>query len=849
MTDSASISTASTVAEVETKEGGVVKRWLAELDLASSTEKTWRTNSEKVWAIYQSKEVLANSFNIQWSNTETMRPALYNSTPKPDVRRRFRDRDPTGKVAATVLERSLAYSIDSYDFDDVIKAAVLDVLIPGRGLARVKYEPKFKSIEGAPAPAEGEEPAVEVDGEYAECEHVPWDKFRRGPGKKWTEVPWISFEHQMPHEQLVEMFGEEKAKLVKLDECGPTDKVYDESIKSLLKTGTVFEIWDKANRKVLFIAQGVADPLLEAEDPLRLKQFFCIPRPIYVIEDSTTLIPAILYEKYKPQAEELNKVTSRINRLVAALKVRGLYASHLGEIAQVIKSGDNEMSPISNASEIAALGGLDKAIWIMPIDKLSVVLEGLYVAREKTIQAIYEITGLGDIMRGVSNPHETLGAQQLKSQWGSLRLQRLQREVQRFIRDLLRLKAEIMSEHFSPESLAAMTGVKLPTAQEKAMLQQQLAAAQAPPPPPQPGMPPAPPPQQIPPEQMAQAQKILALPTWEDVMKLLKGDTMRQYRIDIETDSTVAETLTRDAQGMQEAITAIVNLGTGLAPAIQMGLMDVETFKSLASAVARTARMGTAVEDAIDQIKQPPPQAAPQEPPDMAMPIAQLEAESAEKIAGLEAQSAEKIASQKLESDAAVKQAQDAAKAQITGMQEETKKNIASIQEQNKRDIAALQEDTKKQIAAVQEQNKSTLAAAQESAKTERETTLAHVKSASDGTKQQVDGAVKVLIAHINALTQKDTAQIGADSKKETANIGADSKRETASIGADSKKEVAGMKPPKSDEAGDLKELLSRLADALDSPRDISFTMGADGKVAGARSSPVKKSPTTGAKK
>src|SRR5262249_26450044 len=148
-----------------------------------------------------------------------------------------------------------------------------------------------------------------------------------------------------------------------------------------------------------------------------------------------------------------NRVTFRINKIVDALKVRGAYSAHLSEVAKVIESDDNVMTPIENASEIAAMGGLDKAIWMMPIDKLIQVLQGLYLAREKTIDTIYQITGLGDVMRGVSNPHETLGAQKIKSQWGSLRLQRLQREVQRYIRDLIRLKAEILAGHFQAETL------------------------------------------------------------------------------------------------------------------------------------------------------------------------------------------------------------------------------------------------------------------------------------------------------------------------------------------------------------------------------------------------------------
>ena len=615
MADTALENGVSTVQEIEATPQGMVKRWLCEWELADKNEKEWRKEAQEAWDLYQSKKVGDNTFNIFWSNVETLRPATYNSTPRPDVRRRFRDADPQGKVAATVLERALTFELDQNDFDHEMQNVVLDVLITGRGLAREMYVPVFSAAEEAAQDGEddgawldeSEEPATgAVVDETGVTRHVSWDKFRHGAGKKWNELPWIGFEHEFTYDDLVRQFGKDKADKVPLREAPDEAKAHDRNVRSLLKTACVYEIWDKASRRCLFICDAYKlEPLLVVEDPLRLQGFWPVPRAIYAIEDSTSLIPAIPYKKYEQQARELNRITMRINKIVNALKVRGAYAAHLAEVGRVITAEDNVMVPITNASEIANMGGLDKAIWIMPIDRLVQVLEGLYVARQNTIQSIYEITGLGDIMRGVSNPHETLGAQQIKSQWGSLRLQRLQRDVQRFIRDLLVVKAEIIAEHFDPETLEQMTGIQLPTAEEKQALEAQAAATMAASQ--QAGImgQPAPP---VDPAVAEGVQKILALPSWEDIMELLRSDVLRQYRMDIETDSTVQETVNRDAQGMQEAITAIGALFATVAPAVQQGYLSVDVVKTLASAVARTSRMGQAVEDAIDQIEQPPPQ-------------------------------------------------------------------------------------------------------------------------------------------------------------------------------------------------------------------------------------------------
>ena len=110
-------------ADVETSPSGIVKRWIAELDLADGEEKDWREESKKLWEQYEGKHRKADSFNILWSNTETLAPALYNTTPQPDVRRRFKDADPIGKHVSKIIERALSYQIDAYDFDDEINSS------------------------------------------------------------------------------------------------------------------------------------------------------------------------------------------------------------------------------------------------------------------------------------------------------------------------------------------------------------------------------------------------------------------------------------------------------------------------------------------------------------------------------------------------------------------------------------------------------------------------------------------------------------------------------------------------------------------------------------------------------
>lgn len=731
---------------------GKVRRWLSEWDLASRREKDWREDAEKVWKLYESADKSGNTFNILWSNTETLRPAVYNSLPAPDVRRRFRDPDPVGKVASTVLQRGLSYALDAYDFDTELISTVLDVLLPGRGVARIKYEPTLEEIPAESSGKEAEEsatddsaaaeadeswlgeeeeeeklPDLRVADEAVVTEHVRWDKFRHGAGNTWKQVSWVGFEHEMPYEQLCEMFGEEKAKAIKLTDVELPDNKLDGSGKegkALTAVGVIREIWDKVTRKVYFISEGYKDgPLLEEDDPLGLDGFFPLPRPLYAIENSRSLMPAILYKKYEEQAFELNRISMRINKIINALKVRGAYSAALPELAAIVESEDNTLTPIANASETASMGGLDKAIWIMPIEKLIEVLNGLYVAREKTIDTIYHITGIGDILRGVSNPHETLGAQKIKSQWGTIRLQRLQREVQRFCRDLIRLKAEIFAKKFDAKTLQTMTGIVLPTKEQKEAGQAALVRAQQPP------MPGAPPP--LPPDQVQQLQLAMKLPTWKDVMGLYQSEAMRMYRIDVETDSTVAETVDRDMDGLNQAMTAVAQIFSTLAPAIERGYLSVEVVKALAGQVARVAKWGAPVEDAIDAIQQPPPPPPP--PPDTSVQTATIKSQTDLQATQMTLASQEKIAA--MDQQTRLKIDQDKHQARLAEITQtgEMKAHIAQLVEAGKANIAALQAHQAQVIAQMN----------------------AQIQTA----KSELDNAVKILVAAIAAKTAEAAAE------------------------------------------------------------------------------------------
>lgn len=602
-----------------------VRAWRNQLENARKREKTWRKDAQKVVALYEAEKRKEHQFNILFSNTETMAPALYNNTPRPLVQRRYKDADPVGRVAAQVTQRTLEFLMDSGEgetspFDDMMKSAVLEALLPGRGLTRFKYEATFEAEEAA----EGEEPVEKVASEYVCGEEVPWDRFLHGYAKKWKDVPWIAFEHFFSREELKKNFGAELAARIPCTVNGGADAADDEegSRSDLVeaegeKFAHVFEIWDKDERKVLFIAEGFGEVVKKVDDPLGLSGFWPIPRPLTLIPKVSSLVPTPLYAMYEEQANELNYITLRINRVMHALKVRGFYDSTLGGLEQLMASEDNVLLPASNVAAMLQGQTLERAIWFFPIEKLVAVLQQLYAQREAVKQVIYEISGISDILRGASAASETATAQNIKNQWGTLRLKRAQKEVSRYARDCLRIMAEIAVSKLSPQMLAQMTGLPLPTAAQKAQAQallaqakQAAAQAQAMQTPGQPSAPPPPPPEAL----LMAAQA----PSWEEIQQLLSNDLTRAYRVDIETNSTVDIDATEDKQNVGEFTNAFAQLLNGLKPMVTEGYLPFEAAKSIMLAVCQKYRFGVEVEEQLSKIQAPQPKEDPKAAADKA---------------------------------------------------------------------------------------------------------------------------------------------------------------------------------------------------------------------------------------
>ena len=587
------------------KEASLIQYWLEELRDAYKREKDWRKDAKRLVEMFECERRRETLYNILYANTETMSPALYNTTPRPDVRRRFKDDDEVARAGGLVLQRVLEFLLDnnlqdSPHFDTIIEQALLEALVVGRGVVRFRYE--FSG-----------EQRIESEGISAEI--VAWQRFRHAYAKQWKDVSWVAFQHFMTREQLRENFGDIANRLPLNVSSAEADHNEDEESwqggendEGQKYLGQVWEIWDKNSRKVYFISPDLPEQMLRvADDPLHLSGFFPIATPLMFFPKISSLEPVPLYAAYEGQARELNRITLRIAKIIEALKVRGFYDSTVGGLDRVLEADDNELIAAENVVAMQQGQTLDRSIWLMPLNELVLVLQQLYTQRDQIKQIIYEITGISDIIRGSSSAYETATAQNYKNQWGALRLRRLQKQVSMFVRECLRVMGEIATR-MQPETLIKMTGLPFPRQAEQQQAQMMIQQLQG-----QAGQlqmmaqqdPRAGQQLQALGEQIQKYQKVLDKPNWETIIQFLQNSVVRNYRIDIEANSTIEPEAAEDGQKLGEFLNAFAQFMNGIAPLVQQGYLPIEAGKEMLLAITRKYRFGEDVEESLKQITMP----------------------------------------------------------------------------------------------------------------------------------------------------------------------------------------------------------------------------------------------------
>ena len=465
------------------------------------TFKEWEGRAEKIVKRYRDDSRSRNNpnakFNILWSNVQTITPAVFARLPRPDVSRRFRDNDPIGRVASMMLERALEYEIEHYgDYASAMKQSVQDRLLGGRGTAWVRYEPHITGEEGGEAdgaPEDGFQVTEDIDEaeteggiykedqerieyECAPVDYVHWRDFGLTVARTWEEVTAVWRKVYMGRPALVERFGEELGGKIPLDTKPETSRTFNEKMGEGSSEAVVYEIWDKTTGEVIWLNKSMAKILDTRADPLKLENFWPCPKPMFSTLTNDSLVPVPDFVLYQDQARQLDTLADRIDGFIQALKVRGVYDASEPSLARLFTEGENNsLLPVKNYGAFSEKGGLVGAINLVDIKPIAEGLNMAYQAMEQVKGQIYEIMGIADIQRGQTDPNETLGAQIIKSNNASGRLKTMQHEVVNFATALLQIKAQIICNHFTDDTIVKISGAMQLSQQDQQLIPQALA--------------------------------------------------------------------------------------------------------------------------------------------------------------------------------------------------------------------------------------------------------------------------------------------------------------------------------------------------------------------------------------
>jgi hypothetical protein len=515
------------------------------------TFKEWEGRADKIVKRYRDEQRSRNNpnakFNILWSNVQTITPAVFARLPRPDVSRRFRDNDPIGRVASMMLERALEYEIEHYqDYASAMKQCVQDRLLGGRGTAWVRYEPHIVGQaagmgEGVPedgfqvtedtdeAETEGgiyREDQERIEYECAPVDYVYWRDFGLTTARTWEEVTAVWRKVYMERAALVERFGEELGGRIPLDTKPETSKSFNEKMGEGSREALIYEIWDKATGQVIWLSKSMGKILDTRDDPLQLENFWPCPKPMFSTLTTDSLIPVPDYVLYQDQARQLDTLADRIDGFIQALKVRGVYDAAEPSLARLFTEGENNaLLPVKNYAAFSEKGGLQGAINLVDIRPIAEGLNMAYQAMEQVKGQIYEIMGIADIQRGQTDPNETLGAQIIKSNNASGRLKTMQHEVVNFATALLQIKAQIICQHFTDDTIVKISGAMQLSPQDQALIPQAL--------------------------------------------MLLKDEPAKNFRIEVTSDSMIYQDEQQEKQDRVEFLTAVSQFMQTALPAAQ----------------------------------------------------------------------------------------------------------------------------------------------------------------------------------------------------------------------------------------------------------------------------------------
>lgn len=473
---------------------------------------------------------LAADYNILWQMVRIARPHLFARAPKIKTRRRLPNPSQAQLLTAEHIKNCVEYNNDCIPFFQTIRDIITDLLVTGRGVPWVSYDYEEGDVQVGDTFVKG------IVSEKALVKRVKFDDFIHGNASTWIDMPWVGQAITKTKKELKDELNASDKDLDKLNfyydshnrkgNTRSTSSILNESGHPDYATTRIWEIWNKITGKIMYYAADTTagDELNfgNTEPPVNFRNFFPCPQPLAATCESDSLIPTADYAYIKKDQVRLDIVCRNISAIEDLIRPTSLHdKQYHREIKSLFKSANASQSlPVDNLG--TQWDKVENILYFLPLDIFNAALQEQRANRDDILKNAFEKSGISDILRGISDPRDAQGTISLKQKNSTSRVGELRTDIEIMLRDVIEMQAEIICENFQERTIQSICGFppippemplySVETIQANPQIQQQL-------------------------QQIQQLQQEYA--PYAESLQIMRDEKMRNYAIDIETDSTL----------------------------------------------------------------------------------------------------------------------------------------------------------------------------------------------------------------------------------------------------------------------------------------------------------------------
>lgn len=573
-----------------------------------------RQRNGRLWSVVPNSLRKRSRYPAWYSIMKIRQPLLLSRPGVPIGKDTTQDgNDNIGATAAICFERLVTNLSKAFDFFDAMCSCRDDFLATNFSQSRAYYECSYlkervkeyiqpvKNLDGSVKfmDAQNEEvlrddinqddegffvyldKVVDVEDEKIFIEPILYRHTYVDPDiRRWSRCKRWAVEEYYSIREFQEIFGMKAYQDLATPEEGSSAE--DQALKKaqLVK---VFEYWDEYENEVYWFAENGSDFIRPKEDYrpgnelddeefdtrrglYNLHKFFPCTEPLIINQPTDEFWPIPEYYQLVEIFEDIHTIFSRMVTLTKAIRTRLLFDNNIEGLQPALnEAGESDAFGITNLAQVLARhgGSIEGAVQFVPVEAAVNALNNLYTALEQRLNVVYKLTGTSDLLQGlITDPTQrTLGERQMTEKYALNQIAEMQRKMVEFVRANYQLLGEMALKNFSDKSL------------DKYII-----------------------PETLDPDHQQRYQAAVAL---------LKDDSKR-FRVELETDSTIALNEEYDKQARIElvnALTASLEKTASIAessPALVIPVLH--TMKYLIQGFRQGKLFQTEVTQAIDNV-------------------------------------------------------------------------------------------------------------------------------------------------------------------------------------------------------------------------------------------------------